>query len=435
VQLHRAVPQIGDPDPGHHSLYLCSSLYFGITITGSHLVIDGFSQIHHFAGCFLMNTPHQTDVILRNSGGRPIYFGARCGTIDDLTLESCSFYAHMPCDRWWLAYSDIKGGDAPADHVRKLGLDLGLATHVTVTKCVFEDFFDGILAKAEYDAPHKNLKAVAHHIDIQNSVFQHIWDDTWQMIAPLHQINFHHNRCLGAGPSVDVSGTKVANPDPGTVYIHHNVIDTTQQLVFLGRAGFKKAGMREAIPFSSHAGNNPAEILYTWPRKLYYNTVVTGLNPGGPDVGWSFFCAKARNKLAKHEVYNNIFVVKDGRPGGREFDATSQQEIYDGNVYWYETGSPWRVLDTLDENGNPKVINLADKTVTVEKLRELLSSIHWQDYYPPGWECSGMTQDPELDSDYKPHHPACKTGAVDLRMTHWPGTENIDEPWRGAVQP
>ena len=422
AQLGRSVTQISDPDPRNHELFLCSSSYFGLTITGSHLVIEDFAQINHFNGCFYMGTAGQTDVTIRNCGGRPVYFGARCGNIDGLTLDSCNFYAHMPSHKWWVAAGDIKGG--PAGHVRKLGLDLGLATHVEVVYCLFEEFFDGILATGTpANAP--------HDVEIHSTTFYHIWDDAWQMYGNLYHINFHHNFCYGAGPSVDDTLTAQANTDPGTVYIHHNVIDTTTRLVFWGRYGSPGAGVRESIPLSSHG----SPTVYTWPRKFYYNTIVTGQTVGGPVVGWGLFGATATNSQATHEVYNNIFDVIDGRPGGRDFDATTGREIYDGNVYWHyqvdspsHFRSPWQLLHMSPD------ITIHDTFTTVVELRASQAFLDSQTYYPPGWESSGLSVDPQLDSTYKPQTASCQTGAVNLTTKGWPGTASY-EAWRGAMNP
>jgi hypothetical protein len=218
----------------------------------------------------------------------------------------------------------------------------------------------------------------------------------------------------------------MANTDPGTVYIHHNVIDTTTRLLFWGRSGAPGEGMYESIPLSSHG----SPVTYTWPRKLYYNTIVTGRTTGPnhhPYVGWFLFLAKAPYSQAPHEVYNNIFNVIDGRPGGRDFDATSGREIYDGNVYWHyqlvspsRYKSPWRFLHT----STGSIDGNKGKLVTVTELRA----------YAPGWETSGLSEDPQLDSAYKPQNVSCQTGAVDLTAKGWPGTDSY-EAWRGAINP
>ena len=225
--------------------------------------------------------------------------------------------------------------------------------------------------------------------------------------------------------------TSQANPDPGTVYIHHNVIDTTTRLVFWGRYGRDDAGVRESIPLSTHG--SPTE--YTWPRKFYYNTIVTGQTVGAAVyVGWGLFGLTATNSQATHEVYNNIFHVMDGRAGGRDFDATSGREIYDGNVYWhYQVGSPsnyrspWRLLHMSTG------INEGTFT-TVRQLRESQAFLDSQAYYAPGWERFGLSVDPQLDRTYTPHAASCRRGAVDLTTRGWPGTARY-EAWRGAIDP
>jgi hypothetical protein len=298
---------------------------------------------------------------------------------------------------------------------------------------VFEEFFDGILASAEYDQA-GNLTAVAHDVEVHHNTFKNIWDDAWQMIAPLYMIDFHHNLCLGAGPSVDAAGSKIANTHAGTVYIHHNVIDTTTCLVFWGRDGFSGKGMYEAIPFSSHG--SPKN--YTWPRKLYYNTIVTGPNPASYHhyVGWSLLGAKQDiGSQALHEVYNNIFLVKDGRFGGKDFVAYSGREIYDGNVYWNygqeEKNTPWQSL----------WVSTQETPIHIATIAELRTSQACEDsraYYAPGWEYSGLNVDPDLDSGYKPREELCKKGAVDLtelkKKDGWPGIDSY-EAWRGAINP
>jgi hypothetical protein len=432
AQLGRPVAQVDEPDPRQHKIYLCRSNRFGLRIKGSHLVIEGFTQINNFIGCFVMDGTDQTDITIRNCGGRPIRFGARCGTVDGLLFDSCNFYAHMPSDRWWIAYEDIKGaefpdhlphqGEPPAKQVRKAGLDLGLAAHVVVVNCLLDEFFDGILAQGSKAT---DLRT-AHDIEVANTTFNHIWDDAWQMNGSLYTIDFHHNFCYGAGPSIDNPWT---NDQADTIYIHHNLIDTTTRLVFRGRFGSPGAGIDESSPLPSHMSSNE----YAWPRKLYYNTIVTGRTCSGPDVGWSL--PKAHNPQGTHEVYNNIFVVLDGRPGGRDFDATSGREIYDGNVYWcYFTNvkhvlSPWRELQT---SANPLPLHLPFSTVA--ELQASQAFLDSQRYYPPGWEYSGLSEDPQLDNDYKPQNPSCQTGAVNLTGKPLKGVIPY-EWWRGAIKP
>jgi hypothetical protein len=71
--LGRPVPQISDPDPRHHQIFLYNSNNFGLAITGSHLVVDGF-EINNFASCFVMGNLGPTNVTLSNCSGQPARF-------------------------------------------------------------------------------------------------------------------------------------------------------------------------------------------------------------------------------------------------------------------------------------------------------------------------------------------------------------------------
>jgi hypothetical protein len=176
----------------------------------------------------------------------------------------------------------------------------------------------------------------------------------------------------------------------------------------------------------------------TIPWKLYQNTIVTGIN-GIPSatgyVGLGQFGAPTALVEASHEVYNNIIVVRDGRPLGLTWVNTGA-EIYDGNVYWgwsshrFPSGyrSIWRYMDRSAGQFNGEKNSLTD----VAQLRELASQDS-RAYYPPGWESAGLSVDPKLSAYYKPFNPIIATGAINLTATGWPGTEQ-HKPWRGAVQ-
>ncbi len=418
AQLGRNVTQIDDPDPRQHALFIGQSERFGLRVEGSHLVIEDLA-IHNFYGCYKTSGPvGQTDVTFRRAGGRTHYFGIRAGRIDGLTLDSCEWRGHMSPESWWVAWQDIKGGETPADHSRKCAIDLGDASNVEVVNCLVDQFVDGILART------------VHHVEVHGCDIN-VWDDAWQMSGSLYQIDYHHNRHLGAGPSHDSDGSRDPNADPGTVFIHHNLIDTTTYRLFWGRKGRDDEGIREPIPLSTHG----VPTVYAEPWKVYYNTVRTGRLAGGVYVGWGISGPRAEHCEAPHEVFNNILLVLDGRPGARDFFAHTGREIYDGNVYWwYRTPSPsrykspWRFIHT----SRGDIIDQSVQTVT--HLRASQAFDDSQAYYAPGWEASGLSVDPELDPEDRPRNVQCQSGAVDLTNTGWPGTEDY-QPWRGALRP
>lgn len=427
AQCHRNVAQIADADPRHHALRISRGDHFGLTVKGSHHVFEDFTDIHNYYGGFWLGTA-VSHLTFRRVGGRVTYFGARLGSVSDLLIEDPSFDGCMDPERWWVSFVDVKGGDVPADHVRKCGLDYGTAHDVEVSGGYFHDFFDSALSEG------------AHDVEVHGVEFRS-WDDAWQMYGSLHHIDLHHNTYLGAGPSRDKTGTGAANPAPGTLWIHDNIIDSTRYRIFYYRFGRPEdptgIGWREPIPFSGHGA--PATGNRTIPWKLYHNTIVTGINglPTLSYVGLGQFGTRTALVEAPHEVYNNIILVRNGRPLGRDTWVDTGAEIYDGNVYWgwssYRSPSGyrsiWRYLHLSAGDVNGETSSIAD----VDTLRDLAR----QDsrvYYPPGWESAGLSVDPKLSAYYKPFNPIIASGAVDLTESGWPGT-SVYKAWRGAVQP
>jgi len=426
AQCHRDVAQIADPDPRNHALRISFADRYGLTIEGSHHVFEDFT-IHNYYGAFAPGDVE--DLTFRRVGGRVVFFGARLGRARNLLIEAPSFDGCMDPEKWWISWIDVKGGDLAAKHVRKCGFDYGTAHHIEVKGGFFHDFFDSALSEG------------AHHVEVHGVEFR-TWDDAWQMFGSLYQIDLHHNTYLGAGPSRDHSFTDLANPAPGTLWIHDNIIDSTRYRIFYYRFGRldkdpNGIGWREPIPFSMHG-----DARRTIPWKLYHNTIVAGIDPSAPPasdyIGVGQFGVPCAVTEAPHEVFNNIILVRDGRPLGRDTWACGGAEIYDGNVYcgWSNPSSStytsiWRFLHRFSGivDGENPLGSIGD----LGKLR-LLTREDSQLYYPPGWEARGLFADPQLSIGYRPLNPAVASGAVDLTATGWPGT-SVYKPWRGAVPP
>ena len=437
AQLGRAVPAITDPDPRNHQIHIGTHDRYAFRVNGSHLIFKNLPNIHNFYGAFGcgLGGAGQWNVKLINCGGRTHYFGVRGGNCGSggspgLLMDGCKFYAHTPSDRWWVAWMDIKAWNTVAGTSRKCAVFWDNAVDSRATNCEFHEFFDGMLSDAG-----------GHDIEVDHCLFQHTIDDGWQMNAGLYRINIHHNTFIGAGPSHNAPGAGTPNADPGTVYIHHNIIDTSKRLVFWGRQGSIDEGIMESIPISLHGEASG----YASPWKIYHNTIVKGLvqNSKIVWVGWDYFGGvNAANHQAAHEVYNNVFAIPNGTPGGRDFRtnrASPGHEIYDGNVYWhYRTGSqsgyksPWGAfLHTSAGTVDPQALALS----TVAQLRAHGSVLaDTQVYYAPGWEASGLSVDPQLDANYRPANTAVHTGAVNITAKPWPDT-TVYEAHRGAVAP
>lgn len=433
-QCNRPVAQIADPDPRNHALRISLADRYGLTILGSHHVFEDFTGIHNYYGGFLLPGDAE-DLTFRRVGGRVVFFGARLGKGKRVLVEDPSFDGCMDPEKWWVSWIDVKGGSGPAKHVRKCGFDYGVAHDIEVSGGYFHDFFDGALSEGAHDVE-------VHGVELR------IWDDAWQMFGSLYRIDLHHNTYLGAGPSRDHTATHVPNPHPGTLWIRDNIIDSTRYRIFYYRFGrFENdpagIGWREPIPFSSHVGSSRCGKEHTIPWKLYHNTIVAGIDPNAPPasdyIGIGQFGDAGAVVESRHEVYNNIILVRDGRPLGRDTWTYIGAEVYDGNVYWgWSNPSPstytsiWRFLHrcapTVVDGENP-LGSIGD----IDKLRDLArEDSRW--FYPPGWEAAGLFADPQLQIDYRPLNPALASGAVDLRATGWPGT-SLYKPWRGAVPP
>jgi hypothetical protein len=431
AQCYRNVAQIEDPDPRHHSLRISRMDTYGLTVRGSHHVFEDFKDVHNYYGIFIIDG-ERSNLVFRRVGGRITTIGARLGRARGVLIEDPSFDGCMDPEKWWVSWEDIKGGSQAADHVRKCGINYGIAHDIEVTGGYFHDFFDSAISDA------------AHDVDVHGVEFRS-WDDAWQMTGSVYRIDMHHNVFLGAGPSKDQSGTRTANCAPGTIWIHDNIIDTSQYRIFWYRFGrpddpFPGIGWREPIPLSRHGVVSAHR--YTIPWKLYQNTIVAGIDESSPFashfVGVDLFGDDQAIIDAPHEVYNNIILVRDGRPLGRDTWVNTGGEIYDGNVYWgWSNPSPshytslWVMLHRSEDvilGESPKG-SIGD----VDKLRNLALEDS-RTYYEPGWEAAGLSVDPQLDAAYKPLNAAVASGAVNLTATGWPGT-SVYRPWRGAVKP
>ena len=426
AQQHRStVIQIPDADPRNHQIHIGPNDHFALTIVGSHLRFQGIHFRGHYGCWFVQGSP--TDLAFHDCAGEPYRFVARLGRATQVNIRGGTYHGHMHSSHWWVAYSDIKGDDEPAIGVRKCAFDLGATSNVelgpstmTGQRMIIRQFFDGILA-------HGPLT----NINVHGIWFDEMWDDAWQQVANISDVEYHDNIHFGAGPSRD-GAVSQWTPD-GSIYIHDNVIDTTIHPIFWFRGGRPETpAVREAIPFSGHEVPGPSDPALPW--KLYHNTVFTGSVAGHSELGSGPFGRNTTAGQPQHEVYNNIFVVLDGRPLARDFYATSGVEVYDGNCLWSAgqwaaKEGPYRFVHT-----SAGILGLAPlpgvKSVAALKGSQAYTDSKW--YYPPGWENSSIEVDPELDRLYVPTAAAALTGAVDLTTKGWPGV-TFYRAQRGAV--
>lgn len=408
VQYGRTCATPASLNPASVTLKLCGGQNYGIHATGSHLVFDGFVCNDFYS---LMRAAGD-DVTFRNISGRFIAVGVRTApAMTGLTLDTCTLDGLMNHTDWWLAWLDFKGGRTVADETRKAGVNIELGvSDVTITNCQIIDVFDGILSEGCTD-----VEVSGGRIDA--------WDDAWQIYSNCARINYHGVTHRGAGPSHDAVGSGTANVDPGTVYIHHNIVDTTVKSMLWGRVGSEGTGnaygFGEQIAFSAHG--SPSRAV---PWKLYHNTVVTGAAQITALLDVGLYGEDGPAAGVTHDVFNNIIVTTGQMRLSQTAYADSGAERWDGNCYsgWTSSSKLW---NTVSPSGSlPRT--LAD--LYTNAMFEASKAT-----YAPGWEASGVAVDPRLDASYTPHAPTVMTGAVDLTATGWPGTDTY-EPCRGAVQ-
>jgi hypothetical protein len=332
--------------------------------------------------------------------------------LSGVVYDCCRVYGYMPP---WLASSDIKGGEEPAKHARKFGIQLG--DNCEVRNCLIDGVFDGILSEN------------AHDSRIHHSMFSHIWDDMYQIFSSHYNIELDHNFIYGAGPSHDHTGGSASAPR--TKYIHHNVIDNTTFEIMWTRKDstldkdIRYQGWQHPVPLSRHGA--PA---FGDPWKFYNNTVIIGQHPNSEPGFGRWVPDPNPSAPPMHVVYNNIFVIHFDQIWVQYLTSNLASEIYDGNVYYAVPPAVafWnRVRTSAGEQGKNS------PTMTLAELKALVA-LDSQNFYAPGFEASGIDADPELDPTYRPSiwGPAA-TGAVDLSATGFPGA--TAEVWRGALAP
>jgi len=405
----RLLPRVTNLDPRQNALTLMGSGIGVFLQDRDYVVIDGI-DLTYWLGAFSSSSIGVT----RGHELRDVT--VHCGMhgfrlLNDVVYDRCRVYGYMPP---WLGSSDVKGGEEPAKHIRKFGIQLG--DNCDVGSCVVDSVFDGVLAESSHDSR------------IHHSVFSRIWDDMYQIYSKHHNIEIDDNFIYGAGPSHDRTGEP--GPAPGTKYIHHNVIDNTTFEIMWTRHDPKhlgdeqKEGWQHPIPLSRHG-----TPMFRDPWKFYNNTVIIGRHPPG-EVGFGRWGPSSDPVSPTHDVYNNIFVLDFTEIWVHFLTSNLASEIYDGNVYYaVPPAAPFwnRVITSASEPDDPP------ETPTLAALKALVTTDS-QVFYPPGFEASGIDANPQLDAGYRPSRwgPAVR-GAVDLSATGFPGA--TADAWRGALAP
>jgi hypothetical protein len=328
----------------------------------------------------------------------------------------------------WITWSDVKRPDfgRPAHLFQGAAIQTeDNVDNVEIVDSIFTGVFDGIGAA---DAP--------SNFHVHHNVFD-VRDDVLHLSSAAWNIEFDHNTVIRAhagGPSWGGAGKPPASAT-GTVYVHHNILDTSIAQRY-GRwdpngllddrfQGPHGDGFAAGRTFGMH---DMSDITGPAPWKIYQNTAIIAddLYNGGAGAAYdiSYFDA-----TIPHEVYNNIFVQLADEWIVRDARAADGSQIHDGNLYWAPNRLP----------GTPLFYELWNGSSSDEysSLAAFMGSSAWlatKSYYSKGWEWSGVEADPRLGAGYAPSAtgPAA-TGAIDLTGKNWPGVTG--ERFRGAVAP
>lgn len=317
----------------------------------------------------------------------------------------------------WVAWTDMKGSDGqlrPASHwsIRSVAVTGGGISNVEVRESLFERVWDGHVMSGR-------------NIHVHHNRYDQVYDDTIQLGSSSENVEIDHNIILGAGPSHNGNGDSA---QPGTVYIHDNVIDSAAVRFLWGKqdpGGILRAaysGWHTHVAFPTHTAS---QIGDGNPWKIYYNTVLFhgADHPRGCGADqWT----DANSTGVPHEVYNNVFIDTSGGPllgrcsvsGG----TSDNYQIYDGNVYHRAVASD---APLFVDFGGEDYDSLADFIASPEFEASRVMS-------PNGWEASGVQDDPDLNAQYVPASggPAA-SGAIAMPVS-FPGERH---DYRGAIAP
>jgi len=356
-------------------------------------------------------------------GGR--YFFLIRDAAHDILIDRIDFPGFIPP---WIARSDVKrpSSGRPAHLMQSNAINISDGAYgIEIAHCSFDYHFDAIDATKS-----------PHDLSIHDNDFNVIRDDVLQLGSAAWNVEIDHNKMISvtAGLSWNGSGAPPDN-DRGTIYIHHNIIDSSEFLLY-GRIdpnnelddkhdGPNGDGMATGRAFGMHS---KSAITGGAPWKIYHNTIIVSEDVDNRGTGATYY-ADAFDPLVPHEVYNNIFIQKWDSYILRQPRTHDQSQIFDGNLYYRSSASQdkkkfYQYYDVLDGSYQH-----------FQNLNDFIGSTYWQatqNYYAPGWDSNSIEADPELDLNFRPaiNSPAT-LGAIDLSSKNWPGLNN--EIFRGAL--
>jgi hypothetical protein len=400
----------GSTNPKNFKLLLSSDNQV-ITVSGTYIKISGISFTGSRSGLTLNGSSRNIEIT--NSVFRvPATAILLRDGVSDVKIDGITVNGNFPD---WVAWTDMKGTNGqstPASYwpMRSAGVNGSFVKNIAVSNSQFNRVFDGMVISGS-------------NIDVSNNSGVFI-DDFIQLGSDSSHVYIYDNTMIGAGPSHYGRGDSAS---PGTIFLHDNFIDTSLRHL-IGKKDPKGilaedySGWRSGKPISAHA---QSKLKNGDPWKIYQNTIVfNGHHSSGSGISlW-----RGLNRTGKtHEVYNNVIVEMGGGSILRDASISDGPQLYDGNIYWQKSGAD-----------KPIFTGIADKRGKKERFFNLTdfraSSIFTQSksQYRPGWENSGFSGNPHLDSRLRPiQGGVAASGAVRL-----PGSfHGKSNSFRGALPP
>lgn len=405
-------------NPSNHSIHFSPQNYcFVLNCPGSIVEISNLTMIFHYASIKIMGgsnirlerlttIPTKHSIIINEN-------------VQGVAIKGCRFQHGIPK---WVAWSDVKHGKQTAHSLQSNVIEIKeRCKDILIENNSFLFAWDGIDA----------LKNV-NNLQVRNNYFEGIRDDCIQLGSDTWDVDIDDNKMIRVFTGIGRHGSGTC-PRPGTKYIHHNVIDTTEPML-TGRKDPKKllkydqfwsdgSPLNFNLPLGAHSYDDTGLDPY----KIYNNTFVFGRAPNRYGAGHTL-SGKDQSSVYKHEVYNNIFIqIHDGEIG-RNASCNSGSETYDGNVYYRKANIQKNPLfyDYFCEGKRESYDSFSDYMNSCCKSAS-------SRFYNAGWDDKSIYADPRLDEKYRPSAdgPAGRAG-VPLSSS-WPKSANSH--YRGAIRP
>lgn len=269
------------PDDPNQSAMFISSWHNNVTIDGCSSV--SFENIKLRSYSFELTNAH--DITFKNvtflmDGKRSPSLLVKAN-VYNLTLDRVTVGA---ADAPWVAWEDVKVWTGPAYNLEAAAVSLYGGTHdVVIRDSVFNNLWDVVQSTSN-----------TYNLRIFNNVFNGTRDDVVQLGTACYNVDVYGNLSKGgSGVFVSRHGSG-SSPQPGTKYIHHNIMDNTEPQRF-GRAdangkyygwhaGDNGDGTGWLSPFGWH--DVSATGMDGDPRLIYNNTPVPQQRRGGLWSTW-----------------------------------------------------------------------------------------------------------------------------------------------------